>query len=72
MTEPSVICVATRQGCGRGIVGEDGWTAIAIVTVGYHAPEIVDSLVTRNLNAVPEKLIFTNLSVCTLISMHIN
>ena len=69
MTEPSVICVATRQGCGRGIVGEDGWTAIAIVTVGYHAPEIVDSLVTRNLNAVPEKLIFTNLSVCTLIKL---
>ena len=69
MTEPSVICVATRQGCGRGIVGEDGWTAIAIVTVGYHAPEIVDSLVTRNLNTVPEELIFTNLSVCTLIKL---
>ena len=69
MTEPSVICVATRQGCGRGIVGEDGWTAIAIVTVGYHAPEIVGSLVTRNLNTVPEELIFTNLSVCTLIKL---
>ena len=69
MTEPSVICVATRQGCGSGIVGEDGWTAIAIVTVGYHAPDIVDSLVTGNLNAVPEKLIFTNLSVCTLIEL---
>ena len=69
MTEPSVIRVATWQGCGSGVVGEDGWTAIAIVTVGYHAPEIVDSLVTRNLNSVPEKPIFTNLSVCTLIKL---
>ena len=69
MTEPSVIRVATLQGCGSGVVGEDGWTAIAIVTVGYHAPEIVDSLLTRNLDAVPERLIFTNISVCTLIKV---